>query len=116
MKKKLIKRIIIIISSFFIIIGLVIVVSAIKISNSEAYPLAKEYILSNKEIKDKVGIIKSFSNFPSGLIDKSNGLIKAQIETYVEGSKSSGKIIVIMEKETQETDWVYKNIYFQKDE
>ncbi|WP_034230580.1 hypothetical protein, partial [Aquimarina pacifica] len=58
------------------ILGFVIVVSVgnyIKIVNSEAYSLAKPYIINNQELIDRIGEVESFGKFPSGSIGYKNG-------------------------------------------
>ena len=100
------------------IVGFIVIVQVgnyIKITNSEAYPLAKSYIITNQDLIDKIGEVKSFDKFPSGNIGYENGKTVAQIETEVTGSKLSGKVIVLMEKKTN-NEWEYKKLFFDEHE
>lgn len=98
--------------TIIVIVSLVlvtIVVSAIKISNSDAYDFAKEQILINDKTIDRIGEIKSFGRFPSGKLRKN----EAQIETNVSGTKSEARIILILEK-NEINEWVVLNYYFKE--
>ncbi|WP_299125906.1 cytochrome c oxidase assembly factor Coa1 family protein [uncultured Tenacibaculum sp.] len=112
MNKKIVKRLILIITIIISLMIIVTVGSAIKIKNSEAYPFAKEYIINDKEVHEKTGDILAFGSFPSGLIREDYRKIKAQIEIDVEGTKWSGKIIVIMERSKDSIKWKYKKVHY----
>lgn len=95
---------------FFLVVN---VGNYVRITNSEAYVLAKAYIKTHPDLIEKVGDIQSFGRFPSGKIGYENGKNIAQIETNIVGMKKSGKVIVLMEKRPNK-EWVYKKIYFDE--
>lgn len=99
--------------SIFSFIIIVNIGNYIKIRSSEAYDLAKTHIKSHPDLIKKTGEIKEFGKFPSGSIRFENGKTVAQIETKVIGSKLSGKVIVLMEKNNNE-DWEYIRIFFNE--
>lgn len=113
MDKKVIKRLALIIIIFISIIPIVTVGSAIKIRSTEAYRFAKEYIIKNEEIHKRTGDILAFGSFPSGLVEEGYTSVNAQIEIDIEGSKWSGKIIILMDKPKKSNKWNYKEVYYK---
>lgn len=113
--KKFIKIFTYVVLSIFTFIVIVNVGNYIKITNSEAYVLAKSHIKSHPDLIEKIGEVISFGKFPSGSIHYENGKTVAQIETKVIGSKLSGEVIVLMEKWPNK-DWEYKRVFFNKND
>lgn len=106
--RKLFKYVIIFIIIVTALILIITIVSAIKISNSEAYEFTKNEIIKNTKVEERIGKVKSFGLFPSGEVESLN----AQIETTVTGEKGEAKIILILEKNNLD-DWETKNFYFK---
>ena len=97
---------------------LVIVVTignTIKISTSDEYDLAKEYLKNNKELIKKTGEILNFGSFPSGSIRSENGAEFAQIETEVEGKESKVEVILLMSKNPGD-NWTFDQMYIQNND
>jgi len=93
---------------------LVTVGNTIRISSSEEYTLAKEYLTKNPELIQEVGEIKNFGRFPSGGIRTTNGAKFAQIEVDVEGSKAEAKVILLMSQQPLE-NWSFDEIHIQQE-
>lgn len=109
MKNKFAKYILYTAVGIIIFIVVVTIGNTIKINNSEAYSIAKNEILVESIIVEKVGKVESFGNFPSGSIKTVNGIDYAQLEIKVIGSKKEVDVVVSMEKNNAE--WVLKDIF-----
>ncbi|MFV8226124.1 hypothetical protein [Christiangramia aquimixticola] len=88
--------------------------NTVKISTSDEYALAKDYLKNNKELIEEIGEIKSFGSFPSGSIRSEDGAEYAQIETDVEGKNSEIKVILLMSKQPLDK-WKFDQLYLQKE-
>lgn len=97
---------------FFILI--VTIGNTLRISYSDEYTLAKEYLKNNSELINEIGEINEFGQFPSGSIRSENGARYAQIETKVEGTKSTAKVILLMSKQPS-GNWTFGEIYIQSE-
>jgi hypothetical protein len=93
-----------------ILIIITIIGNTIKISNSEAYSIAKKEIINNNEIIERVGKIKSFGRFPSGSIRMENQKYYAQLEIEIIGNLNMVKAIIYMNKNNND-DWVINEIF-----
>ena len=98
-----------------IFVLLVTIGNTIKISNSDEYELAKEYLKNNKELIKEVGEIQNFGSFPSGSIRSENGAEFAQIETDVEGEESKVEVILLMSKNPGD-NWTFDQMYIQNND
>lgn len=110
MKNKFIKYFVYSIAGIILMYIVVTIGNTIKISNSEPFKIAKNYIENNQEINKQIGNIKKIGLFPSGAIKTVNGLEYAQIELFVEGNIKKSNIILMMEK--NEGRWEIKEYYY----
>jgi hypothetical protein len=110
MKNKFIKYFVYSIVGIIVLYVVVTVGNTIKISNSESYEIAKDYVKNNESIINQLGEIKKFGSFPSGAIKTINGIEHAQIELSAEGNIKKSNIVVIMEKNGKE--WEIKDFYY----
>ncbi len=110
MKNKFIKYLAYSIIGIIVLYISVTIGNTIKISNSESFKVAKDYVLNDENIINQLGNIKSFGSFPSGAIKTINGIEHAQIELFVEGSIKEGNIVLIMEKNGN--NWEVKDFFY----
>ncbi|TRO66779.1 cytochrome c oxidase assembly factor Coa1 family protein [Christiangramia sabulilitoris] len=111
---KIIKYISYTILGMLLLVLVVTIGNTIKISNSDEYALAKDYLKNNKELIEEIGEIQSFGSFPSGSIRSEDGAKFAQIETDVEGKSSEVKVILLMSKQPLD-NWKFDQLYLQKE-
>jgi len=91
------------------LIIIIIVGNTIKISNSEAYNVAKKEIITNNETIECLGKIKGFGRFPSGSIRMENQKYYAQLEIEIIGDLNTTKAIIYMNKNNE--DWIINEIF-----
>lgn len=109
MKTKFVKSILYSAIGIIILIVVVTIGNTIKINNSEAYTIAKNKMLDESIIVEKIGKVESFGNFPSGSIKTVNGIEYAQLEMKVIGSEKEADVVVYMEKNNDE--WILKDVF-----
>lgn len=92
---------------------LVTIGNTIRISTSQEFSIAKEYLKSSPEVLEKIGEVKDFGNFPSGSIKTKDGNTYVQIETMVQGVNSRADVILVMSKKSG-TSWSVDDLFIKK--
>jgi hypothetical protein len=89
------------------------VYSVINISNSDAFDFAKTKVKQNQVIKEKIGKVIEFGNFPYGGFRTENGEEKAQVNLKVIGEKGEINATLNLVKDPIESTWKVDTLFLR---